>query len=227
MTLGRSRREPRSICAHLAAVANILDPMAVDGPSHPRCWWFAPDRPQCLLRELLGSSLMVHVADFAATEAANDPGREESEERRDDRNLIELLQELRVASIGVQVLFGFLLSLPFSARFGRLGDGQRALYFVTVLLTVLAIAELSAPVAYHRMVFRQHKKDRLVRTANVLALCGLGTVALSLTGAVLLVATVLLSGLWVVVIGIFFPVVMFLGLWVVLPLQARAHRPLI
>ena len=144
----------------------------------------------------------MRYAEFGSTEAANDPGREESEEQRDDRNLIEILQELRVASIGVQVLFGFLLSLPFSARFNRLDHAQRTLYIVTVLLTVLAIAELSAPVAYHRVIFRQHKKDRLVRTANVLALCGLGTVALSLTGAVVLVTTVLLSGPWVLVVGV-------------------------
>lgn len=159
----------------------------------------------------------------ALPEAADDPGRHESEEQRDDRNLIELLQELRVASIGVQVLFGFLLSLPFTARFGRLGETQRQLYLVTVMLTVLAIAELAAPVAYHRMVFRQHKKARLVRTANTLIVCGLGTVALSLTGAVLLVASVLVSGLWVAMVGLC-PVVMFLGLWVVLPLRGESER---
>ena len=153
-------------------------------------------------------------------EARNDPGRHESEEERDDRNLIELLQELRVASIGVQVLFGFLLSLPFSVRFARLGEAQRRLYLVTVLLTVLSIAELAAPVAYHRLVFRQHKKAQVVRLANVLALCGLGTVALSLTGAVLLVATVVVSGPWVPLIGLC-PIVIFVGLWVVVPLRSR------
>jgi hypothetical protein len=120
----------------------------------------------------------------------------------------------------VQVLFGFLLSLPFSTRFRLLGDAQRNLNLVTVLLTVLAIAELSAPVAYHRMVFRQHKKARLVRTANVLALCGLATVALSLTGAVLLVASVVASGPAIAVIGAS-AAVCFLGLWLVLPLRSR------
>ena len=181
----------------------------------------SPTGRSWLDRERLGIQSPVQYAEFP-TEAADDPGRKESEERRDDRNLIELLQELRVASIGVQVLFGFLLSLPFSTRFGRLDHAQRTLYLVTVLLTVLAIAELSAPVAYHRVVFRQHKKDRLVRAANVLALCGLGTVALSLTGAVLLLATVLLSGPWVAVVALC-PAAMFLALWVVLPVRGSSH----
>lgn len=164
---------------------------------------------------------MVNAGGEALMEARDDPGRDESEEERDDRNLIELLQELRVASIGVQVLFGFLLSLPFSAGFVRLGEAQRQLYLVTVLLTVLSIAELAAPVAYHRLVFRQHKKAQVVRIANVLALCGLGTVALSLTGAVLLVATVVVSGPWVPVVGLC-PVVIFVGLWVVMPFRSTS-----
>ncbi len=162
---------------------------------------------------------MAQVAE-STIRAADDPGRDETEEQREDRNLSELLQELRVASIGVQVLFGFLLSLPFSARFRVLDPSQRGLYLATVLLTVLAIAELSAPVAYHRMVFRQHKKARLVRTANVLALCGLATVALSLTGAVLLVASVVTPGSDTPLIGAG-SAAFFLGLWLVLPLHSR------
>ena len=101
-------------------------------------------------------------------QAKDDPGRSESEEERDDRNVAELLQELRVASIGVQVLFGFLLSLPFSARFGRLDLNQRHLYLAVVLLAASSTAQLSAPVAYHRMVFRRHRKAQLLRVANVL-----------------------------------------------------------
>ncbi len=108
-------------------------------------------------------------------------------------------------------------SLPDSACSGNL---ERGLYLATVLLTVLAIAELSAPVAYHRMVFRQHKKARLVRTANVLALSGLATVAVSLTGAVLLVASVITSGGDVPLIGAC-ALAFFLGLWLALPLRSR------
>lgn len=88
--------------------------------------------------------------------AAHDLGRDESQEEREDRNLMELLQELRAAGLGVQVLFGFLLALPFGQRFIKLGPDQRHLYFAVLILAALATAQLSAPVAYHRIVFRQH-----------------------------------------------------------------------
>ncbi len=153
-------------------------------------------------------------------QAKDDPGRSESEEERDDRNVAELLQELRVASIGVQVLFGFLLSLPFSARFGRLDLNQRHLYLAVVLLAASSTAQLSAPVAYHRMVFRRHRKAQLLRVANVLALTGLATVGLAICGAVLLIASTVVTGLAVPLIAVG-SALMFLGLWLVLPLAGR------
>jgi O-antigen/teichoic acid export membrane protein len=155
-------------------------------------------------------------------QSPDDPGRAESEEERDDRNLLELLQELRVASLGVQVLFGFLLALPFSARFARLDPQQRHLYLVVVLLSVLATAQLTAPVAYHRIVFRRHRKAQLLRAANVLALTGLATVGISICGAVLLISTVLVRGPAVALV-LAATLAMFVGLWVVLPL-AGGHR---
>jgi putative flippase GtrA len=153
-------------------------------------------------------------------QARNDPGRHESEEEREDRNLMELLQELRVVGIGIQVVFGFLLSLPFTTRFARLDAPQRHLYIVTVLLAATGIGLLSAPVAYHRLVFRQHKKDRLVRVANVMALAGLAVVGLAVSSAVLLVTGVVLKGVAVPVIsaGV---VGMFAVLWFVVPLLSR------
>ena len=127
-----------------------------------------------------------------------------------------------MASLGVQVLFGFLLALPFSARFQRLGVNQRHLYIAVILLVALATAQLSAPVAYHRVVFRHHRKAQLLRTANVLALTGLVTVGLSICGAVFLVAGVVVRGVALpLIIGA--TVSMFVGLWVVLPLVGR-HR---
>jgi len=117
---------------------------------------------------------------------ASDP-RDESEAERDDRNLAELLQELRVAGLGVQVLFGFLLSLPFTNRFSRLSQGQRELYLGTLVLAAVATALLLGPVAYHRLVFRQGQKERLVRAANVMAVAGLAAVGLAVSAAVLLV----------------------------------------
>src|SRR5277367_906213 len=122
-----------------------------------------------------------------ALESWDDPGRHESEAQRDDRNLTDLIQELRVAGLGVQVLFGFLLSLPFTTRFAQLGTGQRDLYVTSVILAAVATVLLIGPVAYHRLVFRRGMKERVVRFANVLAVLGLGAVGASVLAAVLLV----------------------------------------
>ena len=118
--------------------------------------------------------------------SGSDP-RDESEAERADRNLAELLQELRVAGLGVQVLFGFLLSLPFTNRFTRLSQGQRELYLATLVLAAVATALLLGPVAFHRLVFRRGQKERLVRAANVMAIAGLAAVGLAVSAAVLLV----------------------------------------
>jgi MFS family permease len=128
-------------------------------------------------------------------EARDDPGRHETEEERSDRNLTDLLQELRVAGLGVQVLFGFLLSLPFTSRFSDLDGHRRALYVASLLLSALSTALLTAPVAYHRMVFRQHQKEQLLLTANVLVLLGLGSVGCAITAAVILVISVVDHGI--------------------------------
>ena len=105
-------------------------------------------------------------------------GRNETEAERIDRNVGELLQELRVAGLGVQVLFGFLLAMPFTNRFASLDPEQDRLYVAVLLLAALGTALLTAPVAYHRLVFRRHKKHDLLRFANVVALAGLLCVAL-------------------------------------------------
>jgi putative flippase GtrA len=160
---------------------------------------------------------MENLPTSSDVQARNDPGRHETEEERDDRNLMELLQELRVAGIGVQVLFGFLLSLPFTARFGRLDGAQRHLYIASLLLAALATGLLTAPVAYHRLVFRQHKKARLLHVANAMALAGLATVGLAISSVVLLVAGVVLKG---VAVPLIFAAVaaMFVVLWLLIPL---------
>jgi hypothetical protein len=150
---------------------------------------------------------------------ASDP-RHETEAERDDRNLIELLQELRVAGLGVQVLFGFLLSLPFTSKFQKLGHGQRALYIASLVLAAVSTTLLLGPVAYHRIVFRQRQKERLVRAGNVMALCGLVAVALSISAAVLLVTGYVEPGLPAALITAFV-VLMFAGLWFALPLARR------
>src|SRR6516165_4941487 len=88
---------------------------------------------------------------------------DETKAERDDRNLIELLQELRVASLGVQVLFGFLLALPFTSRFAQLSHAQRGLYMASLVLAAISTALLLGPVAYHRLVSGRHRKEQLFK----------------------------------------------------------------
>jgi hypothetical protein len=151
--------------------------------------------------------------------ASRDP-RDESEAQRDDRNLAELLQELRISGLGVQVLFGFLLSLPFTARFGRLSQGQRDLYLASLVLSAVATALLLGPVAYHRIVFRRRQKEPLVRAASVMATLGLAAVGLAICAAVLLATTTVATGLPAGLITAFVAV-MFVGLWFAFPLTRR------
>jgi MFS family permease len=156
--------------------------------------------------------------------AAGRPG--ETPEQRDDRNLADLLQELRVATLGVQVLFGFLLGLPFTARFSDLHAWQRWLYLTTVVLSSVSVALLVAPVAYHRLLFRRHQLGSLLRAANIMAVSGMVTVALAVTGAVLLVTSYVAPGAPTPVVAIIVGG-MFAGLWFVLPAVRRqqTHRP--
>ncbi len=150
--------------------------------------------------------------------------RGESEQARDDRNLAELLQELRVAGLGVQVLFGFLLSLPFTTRFAALSPAQRQLYLTSLMLAAVSTALLLGPVAYHRIVFRRHQKEHLIRAANVMAICGLAAVGLAVSTAVLLVTGYVDHGLPSVVISAF-TALLFAGLWFALPLARRGRAP--
>jgi hypothetical protein len=144
----------------------------------------------------------------------------ETEAQRDDRNVMELLNELRVVGIGVQVLFGFLLSLPFTSHFSKLYTAQRGVYLTTVTLAALSTALLVAPVAYHRLLFRRHEKGSLVRVTNVLAIAGLVTVGLAVSCAVLLIVSFVAPGAPAVVITTLV-VAAFAGLWFALPLSRR------
>jgi uncharacterized membrane protein len=167
------------------------------------------------------ASVPVSPRDRPGADATDRPGETEAE--RDDRNLIELLQELRVAGLGVQVLFGFLLSLPFTNRFVKLSHAQRDLYVASVVLAAVSTALLVGPVAYHRLVFRQRRKEQLVKDANVMAILGLAAVGLAICAAVLLVVSYVDHGLPVGIITVFV-VCMFAGLWFLLPLSRRRSR---
>jgi hypothetical protein len=111
----------------------------------------------------------------------------ETKEERINRELIELLNELRVALPGVQVLFAFLLAVPFTQRFQQLTDGQEYAFFISLLCTTVGSALLIAPSAYHRLRFRERDKEQMLQTANRLAIGGMLALALAMTSAVYLV----------------------------------------
>ena len=153
---------------------------------------------------------------------ATTSGRNETPEERADRNLSELLQELRVALPGVQVLFAFLLTVPFSGRFRMLTNGQRAIYFATFVGTTIATGLFMAPTAYHRIRFRQGDKERMLRTSNAFAIVGIAFLALSITLAVLLITDLLFG--WSVAAGVGVAVLGFLvWVWFAIPLSRRVR----
>jgi uncharacterized protein DUF6328 len=154
--------------------------------------------------------------------ARQDP-RQETLAQRDDRNFGELVQELRVVGLGVQVLFGFLLSLPFTVRFAVLSQGQRDLYVASITCATVATILLLGPVAYHRLVFRTGMKEPLVRFSNVMAIFGLAAVAGAVLSAVLLVTGYVAGALTGTLITALAGV-MLCVLWFALPLARRAAR---
>jgi amino acid transporter len=151
--------------------------------------------------------------------------QDEDRMERVSRELIELLNELRVALPGVQVLFAFLLAVPFAQGFTRVTDFQRALYFTVIALTAVSLALLIAPSAWHRLRFRQQDKERILRASNKMSIAGLGFLALAMTGAVMLIADFIYSPTLTIVSGIAAAVV-YGVLWYVLPLAGpRGPRP--
>ena len=145
---------------------------------------------------------------------------EESEKQRWQRNFADLLQELRVAQTGVQILFAFLLTLPFSAGFDRTTDFQRDVYILALLTAAASAAMIISPVAFHRALFRQGRKPELVRFAHRMATGGLFFMLIAMVSSVLLVSDFVLdrpiafllsalTGLW------------FLTFWAILPFSRR------
>jgi hypothetical protein len=129
--------------------------------------------------------------------------RGESEEQRLDRNLMELLQELRVAIPGIQVLFAFLLVVPFQQGWPQVTDFQRTVYYVTLLLTAASSVCLIAPTARHRMRFRELDKGWIVSTSNRLAIAGLLFLAGAICGVLMLITLVVYdSALTAVVVAV-------------------------
>ncbi|MGE2720707.1 DUF6328 family protein [Mycolicibacterium celeriflavum] len=163
--------------------------------------------------------------DFERPDLAGPEGyhRDETEAQRLDRNWSSLLQELRVAQTGVQLLTGFLLILPFTDHFSDLDDVMRVVYLVTVACSIGATILLIAPVSMHRMLFRRRRMGTLVATAHGLAIAGTLLLGIALAG----VATIIFDAVadrvaaWIAGGGV---LVALVGFWYVLPLRYRSPR---
>jgi hypothetical protein len=153
-------------------------------------------------------------------------GRNETHLERCDRNLVELMQEVRVVQTGVQVLFAFLLTAPLAPRFPELSRFQQLTYFATLLAAGGAAILLIAPTAYHRILFRLGDKEHLVEVANRFTLAGLICVALSMVGALLLVTDLLFDATAVIAGTTALAALGCLVFWCLAPLRRRARiRP--
>jgi uncharacterized protein DUF6328 len=151
---------------------------------------------------------------------AEDYERDESEAERLDRNYGELLQELRVAQTGVQVLFAFLLGIAFTQRYSSLVQYQRIFYVITLIAAACTAILLIAPVAVHRLLFREHRKDEVVEFTSRLATSGLAFLALSILSSVLFVLDVVLS-LGASIVATAALAVMIVVVWLLLPARHR------
>jgi hypothetical protein len=150
-------------------------------------------------------------------------GSNETEKERLDRNLEQLLQELRVALPGVQVLFAFLLTVPFAQGFDSLTEFQRHVYFLVLLATALATALLIAPTAIHRALFRQGMKREIVMQSNKVSIAGLCVLAVAMSGAVFLIAHLIFSPATAIVSGSA-ALLVFAALWYALPVSIEHHQ---
>ena len=158
----------------------------------------------------------------AGEDSDSESSSEETRKQRIDRELIELLNELRVALPGVQFLFAFLLIVPFQQTRDKLTDFQKDLYFTALLAAAVATVLLIAPAAQHRVLFRQKDKEGLLRRSNLYAFSGLVVLGIAICTAILLVVDVLFSGTlaWVAagVVGLMLAIA-----WVAIPLWRRAQ----
>ena len=148
----------------------------------------------------------------------------DEQERKRDRQMIELLNELRIALPGVQILFAFLLTVPFAQGFQRTTSFQRNLFFVVLLATAVSTICFIAPTATHRLRFHQGDRPYIIETANKLLIAGLGFLAIAIIGAVVLITDFIFDGaaVWI------YPGLLALllaGLWFAVPLlRTRADR---
>ncbi len=149
---------------------------------------------------------------------------DETSKERHNRELIELLNELRVLLPGTQVIFAFLLAVPFSDRFKEIGTADRALYFITLCSTAMSALLLIAPGAMHRLDFRLIDKGAMIKIATRLAIWGTVFVAVSMVGALTFVALLIYGETAAIVVGVV-AAVLFTGGWFVMPLRWRRKHP--
>jgi hypothetical protein len=135
-------------------------------------------------------------------------GRDESEDERLDRNWNELLQELRITQTGLQLLSGFLLTLPFTQVFGGLDDRQKALYLTLVVIAGVAVGLNMTPVMLHRRLFGEHVKGRVVRVGHVVAQIVIAAIAVLVVGMATLIFSVVVSWTAGIVVAAFLVVVL-------------------
>jgi hypothetical protein len=146
----------------------------------------------------------------------------ETQDERENRELIELLNEVRVVLPGVQVLFAFLIAVPFQQNFTKIDGFEKGVYFATLLCTALSAIFFIAPSSYHRMTFRLQQKRELIFLANRFTIAGLAFLALAMTGAIVLITDVLFGGVATVVTGIL-AAAAFVVVWYVMPLRRRLN----
>ena len=147
----------------------------------------------------------------------------EDRHERTARELIELLQELRIVIPGVQVLFAFLLTVPFSQGFTKLDSLQRGVFFATLLCTAATTALLIAPSSHHRVLFRQGVREQRLKLGNVLALLGLAILVPAMVGVVFVI-TDLMFGLTAALVVTLLMALCFVLLWFLLPLRYRGEN---
>src|SRR3954453_18423439 len=155
--------------------------------------------------------------------ATDSTGRKETEIERLDRNWGDLLQELRVVQTGVQLLTGFLLTLPFQQKFSQLSSTERTVYLIAVATSIVATGFLQAPVSVHRALFRKHRRKETVQLAHRLAIVGIFALGLAVVAVPALIFEVLLGWGWGVTAGAL-TAALLVTLWLVVPWTVTAPR---
>ncbi|MFI6166573.1 DUF6328 family protein [Nocardia sp. NPDC051052] len=161
----------------------------------------------------------------SSDEAWNHNARGETETERLDRNWSTLIQELRVVQTGVQFLISALLIVPFQATFGTLSHPLRLLYLVTLCAAIGATVFLVAPVSWHRMLFRRHRLGNVVAAAHRCAIAGVGLLGIALTGAMVLVVSMVAGTVGGVVAGVTIAVLFLVAWWIAPLCWRRSSKP--